>query len=104
AGGVGLLKKLGIVVLVAMAEGSGFVVGVGTFVGPGLAKKFGTAGWAGPGTVEDVGATVGVANGFFTGSLISVVVVVVVPVVGFGCVETAEVGVNKLGVVVLVIE
>ena len=49
-----------------------------------------------------MGATVGVANEFFAGSLVSVVVVV--PVVGFGCAGTAEVGVNELGVVALVIE
>ena len=44
AGGVGLLKKLGTVVLVVVVEGSGFVVGVGIGVTPGLVKKFGTAG------------------------------------------------------------
>jgi len=104
AGGVGLLKKLGTVVLVAVVEDSGFVVGVGIVVGPGLAKKFGTADWAGVGTiVEGVGAIVGVANKFFAGSLVSVVVVGV-PVVGFGCVGTADVGVNELGVVALVVE
>jgi hypothetical protein len=103
AGGVGLLKKLGAVMLVAVVEGSGFVIGAGMVVAPGLAKKFGTADWAGAGTVvEGVGAAVGVANRFFAGSLVSVVVVV--PVVGFGCVGTVEVGVNKLGVVTLVVE
>lgn len=102
AGGVGLLKKLGTVVLVAVVEGSGFVIGAGVVVAPGLAKKFGTADCAGAGTVvEGVGAAVGLANKFFTGSLFSVVAV---SVVGFGCVGTAEVGVNKLGVVALVTE
>ena len=43
AGGVGLLKKPGTVVLVAVVEGSGFVVGVDIVVAPGLAKKFGSA-------------------------------------------------------------
>ena len=103
-GGVGMVKKLGTIGLVAVVEDSGFMVGAGTVVAPGLAKKFGTAGWVGAGTVvEGVGATVGVANKFFAGSLVSVVVVVV-PVVGFGCVGTAEEGVNKLGVVALVAE
>lgn len=104
AGGVGLLKKPGTVVLVAMVEGSGFVIGAGMVVAPGLAKKFGTADWTGAGgtVVEGVGAAVGVANRFFAGSLVSTVVVV--PVVGFGWVGTAEVGVNKLGVVALVVE
>ena len=100
AGVAGLVKKLGIVVFVAVVEGSGFVVGAGVVVAAGLAKKFGTVDWAGAGTVvEGVGVAVGVANKFFAGSLVSVVVVV--PVVGFGCVEA---GVNKLGVVALAVE
>ena len=41
----------------------------------GLAKKLGAIDCAGAGTVvEDVGAGVGVANKFFAGSLVSVVV------------------------------
>lgn len=100
AGTAGLVKKLGAVVLVAVVEDSGFEIGVGTVVVAGLAKKFGTADWAGAGTVVDgVGAAVGVANKFFAGSLVSVVVVAVL-VAGFGCVEG---GVNKLGVVTLVV-
>lgn len=98
AGVAGLEKKLGTVVLVAVVEGSGFAVAVVA----GLAKKLGTAGCAGTGTVvEGVGAGAGVAKKLFADSLVSVVVV---PVVGFGCVEAVEVGVNKFGVVVAVVE
>lgn len=102
AGVTGLEKKLGTVVLVAVAEGSGFVVEVGVVVGVGLAKKLGRAGCAGTGTVtEGVGAGVGVTNKFCAGSLVSGLVVVLV--VGFDW-EVAEGRVNKLGVVVLVVE
>ena len=92
------LGKMGTVALVVV-EGSGFTVGVVA----GLAKKLGTVGCAGAGTVEDVGAGVGIANGFFGGSLVSVVNVVV-PGVGFGCVGATETGVNKVGVVMVVVE
>jgi hypothetical protein len=102
AGVTGLEKKLGTAVLVAVMEGSGFVAEDGMVVGVGLVKKLGTAGCAGAGrVVEVVGAGVGVANKFFGGSLFSVVVVLVV---GFGCAETVEAGVNKPGVAVLVEE
>jgi hypothetical protein len=101
AGVTGLEKKLGTAVLVAVEEGSGFVVEVGVVVGVDLAKKLGVAGCAGTGTVtEGVGAGVGVANKFWAGSLASGFIVVLV---GFDC-EVAEGRVNKLGVVVLVVE
>ena len=92
AGVTGLEKKLGTValVVVVVVSGSGFVVEAG-IVAAGLAKNRGAAGCTGAGTVvEDVGAGVGAANKFFAGSLVSVAVVV--PVVGFGCVEATEVG------------
>jgi len=99
AGAGGLEKKLGTAELVAVMESSGFVVEAGTVVVAGFVKKLGAGGCAGAGrVVEVVGAGVGVANKFFEGSLVSVVVV------GFGCVEAAEAGVNKPGVAVLVIE
>ena len=99
AGVTGLGRKLGTTVLVVMVGGSDFTVEA---VAAGLAKKLGTADCAEVGTV-DVGVGVGVANTFFAGSLVSILVVVI-PVVGFSCVEVAERGVNKLGVVVLVLE
>lgn len=102
-GVAGLEKKLGTVVLVAVVEGSCFVVEAGILVVAGLAKKLGTEACVGVGTVvEDVGAGVGVTNKLFAGSLVSVVVVV--PVVGFDWVEVAEAGVNKLRPVVPVEE
>jgi hypothetical protein len=104
-GGTGAagLTKPGIAVLVVVVEGSGFVAGVGKVVVAGLAKKFGTVGGAGTGRmVEGVGTDVGVANRFLAGSLVSVTVVA--PVVGFDCAEVAGVGVDKLGVVVLLVE
>ena len=98
-GVTGLEKKLGTAVLLVV-EGPGFVVEGGMVVVAGLAKKFGTADCVGAGTeFEDVGTGVGAANKFFAGSLVSVVAVV--PVVGFDCVEVAEVGMDKLGVVVV---
>ena len=102
AGVTGLERKLGTAVLVTVVGGSGFTVEGMVVVVAGLAKKLGTADCAGTGTVVDVGAGVGVTNKFFAGSFVSVVVVVVVLVVGFGCVEVVEGGMNKLGVAVLV--
>ena len=100
-GAVGLKKPD--TALVALVEGSGFGVGIGRVVEVGLAKKLGTAGSAGVGTVvEDVGAGVGVTNRFFVGSLVSVVVVVAAGT-GFGCMEAAEAGVGKDGIVELVV-
>jgi hypothetical protein len=98
AGVTGLERKLGTTVLATVVGGSGFMVEAVAVVGDGLAKKFGTADCAGAGTVVDAGA----ANKFFAGSFVSVVVVV--PVVGFGCVGAVEGGVNKVGVMVLVVE
>ena len=103
AGVTGLGGKLGTAVLVVVVGGSDFTMEGVAVVVAGLAKKLGTAGCARAGTV-DVGVGVGVTNKLFAGSLVSVVVVAVVPVVGFGCVEVVEGGVNKLGVVVLVTE
>jgi hypothetical protein len=90
-------KKLGTGVLVAVAEGSSFVAGAGGVGVAGLVNKLGTTGGAGTGTVVE---GVGAANGFFAGSFVSVVVVA--PIAGFKCVENAETGVDKLGVVVVV--
>lgn len=103
-GGAGVtgLEKLGTTVLFTVVEDSGFMAEGVTVVVAGLAKKLGTADCAGAGTVVDVGAGVGVLNKVLAGSLVSVVVVV--PVVGFRCVEVVEGGVNKLGAVVLVVE
>jgi len=86
AGGTGLEKKFGTaLVAVVVVGGSGFAVEAG-IVTAGLLKNMGTAGCTGAGTVvEDVGAGVGVANKFFAGSF-------VVVVVSFGSVEAAEVG------------
>ena len=99
AGVAGLEGKLGTTVLFAVVEGSGFMVEGVAVVVAGLAKKLGTADCTGAGTVVDV--DVGVLNKFLAGSLVSVVVVVV-PVVCFSCVEVVEGGVNKLGAAVLV--
>lgn len=99
----GLEKKLGTAVLVAMVRGPGFAAEAGMVVVAGLAKKLGTADCVEVGTVvDDVCVGVDVTSKFFAGSLISVVVAVLV--VGFGCVEVVEGGVNKLGAVVLMVE
>jgi hypothetical protein len=101
-GTAGLEKKLGTVVPAAVVEGSDFMVGVGKVVVAGLAKKLGTAGCAGTGTVlEDVGVGVGAMKMFFVGSLVSIVVEFVG---GFVCVEVIEAGVDKVGVVMLMVE
>ena len=104
-GGVGAVgsKKPGTTTLVVSMEGSGFRVEAGRVVEAGLARRFGSAGSAGVGTaVEDVGTGVGVTNRFFVGSLVSVVVVVAAGA-GFGCMEAAEAGVDKAGIVELVV-
>jgi len=100
-GGAGVtgLEKLGTTVLFTVVEGSGFMVEGVAVVVVGLAKKLGTADCAGAGIAVDVGAGAGVLNMFLADSLVSVVMVVV-PVVGFSCVEVVEGGVNKLEAVV----
>ena len=98
----GLGKKLGTVEPVVVVEGSDFVAGAGEIVMVGLAKKFGTAGWEGTGTVfEDVGVGAGTAKRFFGGSLIPVAVA---SVGGFDCVEAKEAGVDKVGIGALAVE
>ena len=98
AGVAGLEKKLGTAVLVVVVGGSDFTGEAGVVVVAGLVKKLGTADCAGAETVvEDAGT----ANKFFAGTLVSIAVI---PVVGFGCVEAVEVGVNKLGVVALAVD
>lgn len=100
--GVADLKKSGTAVLVAVGGGSGFTVEARVVVVAGLAKNSGTAGCAGAGiVVKDVGAGVGVVNAFFAGPLVSIVVGLVI---GFGCVEAVEEGMDKLVVVVPVAE
>lgn len=92
-GATGLEKKLG------TAGGSGFVVGAGEVVGVGLAKKFGTAGCGGTG-FEGVDVGNGVAKRFLAGSLVSVIVD---SAAGFDCLEAAESGADKLGIVGIVV-
>lgn len=100
-GGAAGLKKLGTIGPVAVVEGSDFVVvGAGEIAVAGLAKKFGTAGWADRGTVFEV-VGVGAGTGFFGGSLIPVVVVISVG--GFDCAEAKEAGVDEVGIMVPVV-
>lgn len=105
-GGAGvavLEKKLGTAVLVAVGGCSGFTVEAGVVMVAGLAKKLGTADCAGAErVVNGAGARDGVANVFFTGSLVSIVAVG--SVVGFSCVGVVEGRVNGLEVVVQVAE
>lgn len=98
-GGAADLKKLGTTVLAVLVEGSGFVVGTDKVVVVGLEKKLGNAFCAGTG-FEAAGVWVGTANRFFAGSLVSVAVTLVI---GFDCTEAMEAGVDKHGIVVLVV-